>query len=573
MYIKKSFLSSSVASLLAVSVAIVGCSGGGDVNISPSTNDNSVDNSTNTSAPVVETNPCASYSNTAGQVIQGAFNGLDCTYSPSFVDAGNNLLVDMLIPSLAANGVHIFQGSLFVGKTFDTDAGLQAAGITSGGDGPVLTVEAGTTLAFTSNSDFLIVNRGSQIFAVGTASAPITFTSVSDIESARAAAPTLAFDSVQQWGGMVINGFGVTNKCAYTGSVAGGDLATSDCHVDAEGAAGLDESQYGGFNNDDSSGRLEYVVVKHPGAQVANGDELNGISFGAVGRNTIVENLEVYSTFDDGIEMFGGAVNFKNFVALYVRDDAIDIDEGWSGTITNALVIQSETDGNHCIEADGIGSFSSQTEVEIERVIAQGINSRPTISNLTCLTSANSAATATHDPGAGWRFREGIFPTVNDSLMISAFSADDVDSTNYCLRIDNRSLQAAQDGDLTINSVVFSCVDKTKGNSLPNATSSEDFANASGNQFAATLTNDDATATSNTALVLLEGTPSIYSVDFTSMLVDGVAPTSAAPQSGAAFIGALSLGAVDWTQGWTYGLHAGFRAVDANGNDIALWFE
>ncbi|MFT7687330.1 MAG: hypothetical protein ACI9FB_002682, partial [Candidatus Azotimanducaceae bacterium] len=109
--------------------------------------------------------------------------------------------------------------------------------------------------------------------------------------------------------------------------------------------------------------------------------------------------------------------------------------------------------------------------------------------------------------------------------------------------------------------------------SLPNATSSEDFANASGNQFAATLTNDDATATSNTALVLLEGTPSIYSVDFTSMLVDGVAPTSAAPQSGAAFIGALSLGAVDWTQGWTYGLHAGFRAVDANGNDIALWFE
>ena len=48
---------------------------------------------------------------------------------------------------------------------------------------------------------------------------------------------------------------------------------------------------------------------KHTGAQVANGDELNGISFGGVGRNTIINNLEVYSTYDDGIEMFGGAVN------------------------------------------------------------------------------------------------------------------------------------------------------------------------------------------------------------------------------------------------------------------------
>ena len=305
----------------------------------------------------------------------------------------------------------------------------------------------------------------------GTETSPITFTSVSDIESSRAATPTIEFDAVQQWGGMVINGFGVTNKCAYTGSVAGGDLATTDCHVDAEGAAGLDESQYGGDNNSDSSGRLEYVRVKHTGAQVANGDELNGISFGAVGSNTIVNNLEVYSTFDDGIEMFGGAVNFNNFVALYVRDDAIDIDEGYSGTITNALVIQSEDDGNHCIEADGIGSFSGFMPAEVESIIAQGVNSRPTISNLTCIISPN--AIGTHGDGAGWRLREGIFPTINDSMVVAAFGSDDAAATNYCLRIDNRSLQAAQDGDLDLNSVIFSCLDRTNGSSLPDATTVE----------------------------------------------------------------------------------------------------
>ena len=556
--------------IAAVCLTLVGCGGGGDVNVNPTTIDNSTDNSSSTNAPTTEENPCASYSNSGGQLIEGDFDGLDCTYPPTFVDAGNNLMVDMTVPSLDDGGVHIFQGSLFVGETFDTDEGLANAGISEGGDGPVLTVEAGATLAFTSNSDFLIVNRGSQLFAVGTESAPITFTSVSDVESSRASSPTLAFDAVQQWGGMVINGFGVTNKCDYTGSVAGGDLATSDCHVDAEGAAGLDESQYGGDDNDDSSGRMEYVRVKHTGAQVANGDELNGISFGGVGRNTIIDNLQVYSTFDDGIEMFGGAVNFNNFVALYVRDDSIDIDEGYSGTITNALVIQAESDGNHCIESDGIGSFSSLADSEVESIIAQGINSAPTISNLTCIISPNPAETATHDPGAGWRLREGIMPTISDSMVI-AIGADDQGSTsdNYCLRIDNRSAQAAQDGDLVINSSLFSCAQKDRG-SLPNGTSVEDFAIAGGNQFATiSATGANPTSAADTDLVVLEAGSSsaapVYSVAFDTMVVDGAAPTvTPAPSSGR--IGAVSNAIPDWTQNWTYGIHDGSR-------DETLWFE
>ena len=279
----------------AIALALVAGCGGGDINIEPST---SVTNSNNTTTNNTgNQNPnaaCASYTNSGGQEISGVFDGTNCTYAPSFADAGNNITVDLTIPALAGGGAHIFEGSLFIGETFDTDAGLAAAGLTQGGDGPVLTVEAGATLAWQTSADFLIINRGSQMFAVGRADAPITFTSVSDVNG------TVAFDDVQQWGGMVINGFGVTNNCAYTGSVANGDLATTDCHVDAEGAAGLDESQYGGANNDDSSGRLEYVRVKHTGAQVGNGDELNGISFGGVGANTVVENLEVYSTFDDG---------------------------------------------------------------------------------------------------------------------------------------------------------------------------------------------------------------------------------------------------------------------------------
>jgi len=546
---------------MALLVTIISACGSGDINIDPSTSVTDSNNVTNTGGGSNVNDACASYVNTGGQTIQGAYDGLNCTYSTAFAVAGNNLTVDLTIPALPNGGAHIFEGSLFVGETFDNDADMAAAGITEGGDGPVLTIEAGATLAWQSNTDFLIINRGSQIFAVGRPDAPITFTSVSDVNG------TVGPEDVQQWGGVVINGFGVTNKCSYTGTVAAGDLATSDCHVDAEGAAGLDESQYGGDNNNDSSGRLEYVVVKHTGATVGNGDELNGISFGAVGRNTIVNNLEMYSTFDDGIELFGGAVNFTNYVAVYVRDDSIDIDEGWSGTINNALVIQSATDGNHCIEADGIGSFSTLTAAEVESVIAQGINSRPTISNLTCIVSLNGAATATHDPGAGWRLREGLFPTINDAMIIGSFSAADATSStdNYCLRIDNRSQQAALDGDLNLNSVIIACEERTRGQTFPDGmTTEESFFIAGGNTFATVAGAVDPTAANDTSLQLLEGSPPIYSIDFATMSVDGVAPAGA-PQSGG-FVGALSLGETDWTADWTYGIHASNRGEP-------LWFE
>ena len=544
---------------LAVAIAtlaLLSACDGGDIIIQPSTTDASVDNSSNTTQPVAEENPCASYLSTGGQTIQGELSGNNCIYVPSFVDAGNNLTVNMTIPDLENDGAHIFEGSLFVGKTYDTDEGLAGAGITKGGDGPVLTVEAGATLAFRSSGDFIIVNRGAQLFAVGTEDKPITFTSVSDVEG------TVGPEDVQQWGGMVINGFGVTNKCQYTGSMSAGNLTTSDCHVDAEGAAGLDESQYGGDNNEDSSGRLEYVIVKHTGAEVANGDELNGISFGGVGSNTIIKNLQVYSTYDDGIEMFGGAVSFENYVGVYVRDDSIDIDEGWSGSITNALVIQSETLGNHCIEADGIGSFSSLTSEAVEATIKQGINSRPTISNLTCIVSP-SAEQGNFDPGAGWRLREGIFATINDSMVVGSFNSDSYDS-NYCLRIDNRSQQAAQDGDLSLNSVIFACADRTRGNSLPNGTRVEDWAAANGAVFATINDWADPTPNAHTDLQLLQDTPPVYSIEYATMSVDGEVP-SGSPQNGV-YIGALSTADINWAMGWTYGIFEGNRGQ-------SLWFE
>lgn len=547
--------------------ALWGC-GSGDINIEPQTNVTDSNNTINEGGGDNDDDVCASYQNSGGQTIRGQLNAEgNCLYSSSFASNVQPLRVDMTIAALPDGGAHIFEDSLFVGESCRTNACLQANGIAEGGDGPTLTVEAGATVAFRTSADFLVINRGSRIVATGRADAPITFTSESDVLG------NVGPEDVQQWGGMVINGFGVTNACSYTGT-RGVDLQLDgECHVDSEGSAGNDENQYGGDNDDDSSGQLEYVVVKHTGATVGNGDELNGITFGAVGRNTVVRNLEIYSVFDDGIEMFGGAVNVENYVAVYVRDDSLDFDEGWQGEIDKALIIQSETDGQQCIEADGLGSFDELDTTVIEDFIARGLNTRTTINNMTCIFSANGADTATHDPGAGPRFREGIFVELNDSLVIGSFAANDqaADNDNFCLRLDNRSAQAAIDGDLTLNNVIWACAERTGGDGTSTPLTSaqvEQFATDSGNVFA-TIPNDtavSATAANNAELQLLEGEPPIYSIAYATSQVDGAVPGAGSDPDPAIFLGALSLGEDDWTAGWTYGIHPDNRAQP-------LWFE
>ena len=553
---------------LATSACVIGtlagCGGSGDIEINPATVDNSTNNSNNTvnEPDDDDENPCAAYQTAAGQTRQGTYDGTNCTYSATFVDSGNNLEVDLTIPALPNGGAHIFQGSLFVGGAYNSDAELQAAGIAEGGDGPTLTIEAGATLAWQSNDNFMVINRGSQIFAVGTANAPITFTSASDVNGDLADDP----EAVSQWGGMVIDGFGVTNTCEYTGTRGEAGFAlTGECHAASEGSAGQDENFYGGDNDDDNSGRLEYVIVKHTGAEVGNGDELNGITFSGVGRNTVVRNLQVYSTFDDGIEMFGGAVNVEKYAAVYVRDDSLDFDEGWVGSIDTALLIQSETDGNHCIEADGIGSFDTLDSATIDDFVARGLNTRATLNNLTCIISPNGADTATHDPGAGWRFREGFQAVVNDSLVIASFGPDADADSNYCLRVDDGSLPLAENGAIELNTVIIACEDRTAGGPLPGGGSVEDWARNEQGVILATVDGVvDPTPNADTGLQLLQGTPPIFSIDYATMVVDDAAPAGA-PQSGS-FIGALSEGAENPFTGWTFGIFDGNRSQP-------LWFE
>ena len=108
----------------------------------------------------------------------------------------------------------------------------------------------------------------------------------------------------------------------------------------------------GAANDTESSGVLKYVSIRHGGADIGDGNELNGLTLGGVGSGTVIENVEVVSNLDDGIELFGGTVNVTNFLAYNCDDDAVDIDEAYSGTIDNVFIALG-TGSDNIFEIDG----------------------------------------------------------------------------------------------------------------------------------------------------------------------------------------------------------------------------
>lgn len=210
-----------------------------------------------------------------------------------------------------------------------------------------LTIEPGTLIKGQSgqgaNASVLIISRGAKIDAKGTASKPIVFTTVSDNITSVSGTSSLKKTDAGLWGGLVILG-----KAPI--SAKDGDTEGSIEGIPANDADG----KYGGSDVADNSGTLSYVSVRHGGTQIAAGNEINGITFGGVGNGTTINNIEVFATTDDGIELFGGSVNLSNVSVYNQGDDGIDIDQNYSGTITNFSVVHGDEMGTGSgLEIDG----------------------------------------------------------------------------------------------------------------------------------------------------------------------------------------------------------------------------
>jgi hypothetical protein len=218
-----------------------------------------------------------------------------------------------------------------------------------------LTIEAGTLVKGVSNTKAaLIIERGSKIMAEGTSTQPIVFTS--DKPKGQRASG--------DWGGIVICGKATTNK-HDSGTGVG----------IAEGGIG---SNYGGTDDADNSGVLQYVRIEFPGILLTStaNSEINGLTLYSVGSGTTIDHIQVSYSGDDSYEWFGGTVNCKYLVAIRGLDDEYDTDNGFRGKLQFLFALRdpnvSDQSGSNGFESDNDADGSTLTPV-----------TRPIFSNVT----------------------------------------------------------------------------------------------------------------------------------------------------------------------------------------------
>lgn len=212
-------------------------------------------------------------------------------------------------------------------------------------DGEQLTIEAGTVIKGAPGTDVnasaLIVSPGGKIFAVGTPTQPIVFTAeIDNVDDPNDLGISLADRGL--WGSLIILGRATVRTASGTANIEG---------IPITEPRGI----YGGTNDNDNSGILRYVSLRHGGSVIGEGNEINGLTLGGVGRGTTIEYVECFQNLDDGVECFGGTVNLRNMAVFNCDDDGYDFDYGYSGSLQNIFAIKSQdipSSGSHGFEWD-----------------------------------------------------------------------------------------------------------------------------------------------------------------------------------------------------------------------------
>ncbi len=248
--------------------------------------------------------------------------------------------------------------------------------------GATLTIEAGTTISATAGGTdvYLLVERGGRIVANGTAAAPIRFTSSSRVPAA--------------WGGIIING----------NAWISGQNPQGQNEAGTEVNAGL---LFGGNNDTEDSGILNYVVIEYTGARIDGDAEHNGLTLNGVGSGTTLSNIYIANGDDDAIEFFGGSVNASNIFVLNAKDDMFDVTQGYRGTLTNLYGIREAnyvavTSDPRGIEADGNLDGNSPSD---------NTQSVFTVNNVTIVNQGNAV-----DFSDLIKVRRGATATINNAL-------------------------------------------------------------------------------------------------------------------------------------------------------------
>ncbi len=485
-----------IASLIAAMAALSGCGGsdGDDVTIN-------IDNSGSGSGSDGDGSGSGSTGDgSCDNVVEAdfvAFND-DCSVGTLSGEVDSDYTLTSDIQWRLDGTVRVGAGNENVASAADVQA-LKDAGVT-------LEVEAGTDIrAFDDGT--LLVTRGSKLMAEGTASNPITFSSLDD-----------NYDGLGEWGGVVLQGFapqygqGDTGACYGSGEV---------CNVEGEG--GTDVAVYGGNDPADDSGVIRYVRIAEGGLVAGPNNELNGLTLQGVGYGTTIEYVQVHNNLDDGIEWFGGTVDARYLVLTGNDDDDIDYDEGYMGNIQYAI-IQKDQDkeaptGSNDPRAIEANSSDDEYVPQTDAVLA----------NITIIGGPlvnNDESDAGAQPGMRLR---GAVTTSIFNTSIQGFDYG-------CIRIDDADVNGdgttVVDSDITLTNIMNDCADGIYA---------KRDANSAANVFSDTITYSSTLAIQESAAELSS------------------APTITAVNNGSGFVFDQTsyIGAVDpeaatgWWEGWT----------------------
>ena len=348
-----------------------------------------------------------------------------------------------------SENTYILNGLVFVGAS--TQDGQNLA---NDSDDPTLTIEPGTVIKARASEDVtatgnqqaegasaLIVRRSGRINAEGTPDAPITFTAEADDLDNPFDLNDGDSPGRQLWGGVIILGEASTNQTGENGDPI--------YNNQIEGIPVTNNSaQFGGGsaqneNDMDDSGTFRYVSIRHAGFSISGnpGDEINGLTMGAVGRGTTIDHVEVYANFDDGFEWFGGTVHTSHLLAAYCGDDAFDYDQGFRGTGQYWLAIQDDDRAGRGGEHDGndAGAFDDAP-----------FTSRPVISNATYI-GAGIGATGVGGDGSNNALQ--IRDNAGGEYYNSVFT--DFPQTAVSINITDGTSSRVQAGDLLFENNAF----------------------------------------------------------------------------------------------------------------------
>lgn len=214
-------------------------------------------------------------------------------------------------------------GEIDEDRTLDADVEYTLTGTLTVLEGNTLTIPAGTRIVTETGTDvYIAVQMGAKIDIQGTEQAPVVMASKDG--------------NAGDWGGLILLGRATTTEGVDAVAEVGGLI-------------------YGGTQDDDNSGSINYLILEGTGAQINPESQFNGLTLYAVGSGTTIQNVAILNGTDDGVEFFGGTVSASNFYLENLEDDAVDWTEGWNGTLTNTYVLHTR-DFSTAIEADNVNN-------------------------------------------------------------------------------------------------------------------------------------------------------------------------------------------------------------------------